>query len=203
MTIVPYGIFVAKWITLEAASNFLSHGAYIGSIIFVTVGGVILTLLYFKVIGVITMKRGEFLHFHLEKLPFIYLFTTSLCIAFTIVGSIFIARLAEGFINLAVKDITGSAAKVKAVGLTLCTPLSQIYGWQIIGAFVLLLLVPILAYFIHFRNTDRVYEYTCGENLELTIGTYDFFCVSKIEPFIETAAIALFVMTLVLGGGLV
>ncbi len=203
MTLVPYGIFVAKWVTLEEASNFLSHGAYIGSIIFITVGGVILTLLYFKVIGVITRKRGEFLHFHLERLPFIYLFTTSLYVIFTIVGSIFVARLSQDFINPVVKDVTGRLAEIKAVGLTLLTPSSAIYGWQIVIAFVLLLIVPIFAYFVHFRKIDRVYEYTCGEKLELTLGTYDFFCVSKLEPFIETAAIALFLMTLVLGGGLV
>jgi ech hydrogenase subunit A len=203
MTIVPFGIFIAKWLTLETASNFLSHGAYIASIILVTVGGVILTLLYFKVIGVMARKRGEFVHFRIEKLPFIYLFTTSLYVVATMVGSIYIARLSTDFINPVIKDVVGVAAQIKASGLTLYTPFSEIYGWQIIGAIVLLLLVPILAYFIHFGNTDRVYEYTCGENIEMTIGTYNFFCVSKMKPFIETAAVALFIMTLVFGGGLV
>ena len=203
MTLVPYGIFVAKWLTLEEASNFLSHGAFIASIVFITVGGVILTLLYFKVIGVLTRKRGEFLRFQLEKLPFLYMFTTSLYVIFTVVASIFVAKLSTNFINYAVRDITGTLAKIHASGLTLYTPLSEIYGWQIVGAFILLLLVPIIAYFVHFKGTDRVYEYTCGENIELTLGTYSFFCISNLEPFIETAAVALFIMTLVLGGGLV
>jgi ech hydrogenase subunit A len=203
MTIVPYGIFIAKWITLETASNFLSQGAFIGSLILITFGGVILTLLYFKVIGVIIRRRGEFPQLRLEKLPFTYFFTTSLYVAFAIVGSIFIAKLVEGFVNLAVKDVTGTPALVKAVGLTLYLPFSQIYGWQIIGAIVLLLLVPIFAYFVHFKKTDRVYEYSCGENIPLTLGTYDFFCVSQVEPLLEATAIALFAMTLILGGGLI
>ncbi len=203
MTLIPYGIFIAKWLTLEEASNFLSHGAFIASIIFITIGSVILTVLYFKVIGVITRKRGEFLRFQLEKLPFLYVFTTSLYVIFTVVASLFIAKLSTGFINYVVKDITGSFAKVYSSGFTLYTPLSEIYGWQIIGAFILLLLVPLIAYFVHFKGSDRVYEYTCGEELNLTLGTFNFFCVSKLEPFVETAAVALFVMTLVLGGGLV
>jgi ech hydrogenase subunit A len=203
MTIVPYGIFIAKWITLETASNFLSQGAFIGSLILITFGGVILTLLYFKVIGVIIRRRGEFPQLRLEKLPFTYFFTTSLYVAFAIVGSIFIAKLVEDFVNLAVKDVTGTPALVKAVGLTLYLPFSQIYGWQIIGAIVLLLLVPIFAYFVHFKKTDRVYEYSCGENIPLTLGTYDFFCVSQVEPLLEATAIALFAMTLILGGGLI
>ncbi|GAB6077072.1 proton-conducting transporter transmembrane domain-containing protein [Desulfurobacterium crinifex] len=202
MTIVPYGIFIAKWITLEEASNFISHGAYIASIIFITIGGVILTLLYFKVIGVISRKSGEFVSFKLEKLPFIYMFTTGLYVISTIVGSLFIARLSTDFVNLVVKDITGEFANIKAEGLTLITPVSQIYDWQIIGAIILLMIVPIFAYFIHFK-ADKVYEYTCGENIPLNIGTYNFCCVSRIEPFVETIAIAFFVLTLILGGGLV
>ncbi|WP_163328562.1 proton-conducting transporter membrane subunit [Desulfurobacterium thermolithotrophum] len=202
MTLVPYGIFIAKWITLEEASKFLSHGAYIASIIFITIGGVILALLYFKVIGVISRKRGEFVSFKPEKLPFLYMITTGTYVLFTILGSLFIAHLSSDFINLVVKDISGEFANVKASGLTLVTPVSQLYGWQIVGAIILLMVVPIFAYFVHFK-ADKVYEYTCGENIPLNIGTYNFFCVSKIEPFIETTAVALFVLTLVLGGGLV
>ena len=202
MTIVPYGIFIAKWITLEEASNFISHGAYIASIIFITIGGVILTLLYFKVIGVISKKSGEFVSFKLEKLPFIYMFTTGLYVISTIVGSLFIAHFSTDFVNLVVKDITGEFANIKAESLTLITPVSQIYDWQILGAIILLMIVPVSAYFVYFK-ADRVYEYTCGENISLNIGTYNFSCISKIEPFIETIAVALFVLTLVLGGGLV
>ena len=203
MTIVPYGIFVAKWMAIEEASNFLSHGAYVGSIIFMATGGVILALLYFKVIGVMTRKSGEFLRFQLEKLPFVYLFSTVPLVFFVIVGSIFIAKLLTLSINPVVEAVVGAPAPIVAKGLTLVTPVSELYGWQIIGAFVLLLIVPILAYFIHFTGTDRVYEYTCGEKLELNIGTYNFFCIQAVEPFVETAAVALFILTLVLGGGLV
>jgi len=203
MTIVPYGIFVSKWMAIEEASNFLSHGAYVGSIIFMATGGVILALLYFKVIGVMTRKRGEFLRFQLEKVPFVYLFSTVPLVLFVIVGSIFIAKLLALSINPVVEAVVGAPAPIMAKGLTLITPVSALYGWQIIGAFVLLLIVPILAYFVHFTGTDRVYEYTCGEKLELNIGTYNFFCIQVVEPFVETAAVALFVLTLVLGGGLV
>ncbi len=203
MTIVPYGIFVAKWMAIEEASNFLSHGAYVGSIIFMATGGVILALLYFKVIGIMTRKRGEFYRFNLEKLPFVYLVSTVPLVVFVIVGSIFIAALLQASVNPVVAAVVGSPAPISAKGLTLVTPVSELYGWQIIGAFVLLLIVPILAYFVHFTGTDRVYEYTCGENVKLNIGTYDFFCIQSVEPFVETTAVALFILTLILGGGLV
>ncbi|WP_457678924.1 proton-conducting transporter transmembrane domain-containing protein [Thermovibrio sp.] len=203
MTIVPYGIFVAKWLTVEEASNFLSHGAYVGSIIFVATGGVILALLYFKVIGVMTRKREEFFRFRLEKLPFVYLFSTVPLGAFTILGSLFIAELSTKLVNPVVSQVVGFPAPIKALGLTLKTDVSALFGWQIVGAFILLLIVPILAYFVHFPNTDRVFTYTCGERVELNLGTYNFFCISQIEPFIETASVALFVLTLLLGGGLI
>ncbi len=203
MTIVPYGIFVAKWLTLEEASNFLFHGAYIASIIFIATGGVILSLLYFKVIGVMTRKRGEFVRFRLEKLPSIYLFSTVPLVLFLIFASIFIATFSVKFINPIVSGLLGHPAPIRAEGLTLITGISQLYGWQIVGAFILLLVVPIVAYFVHFSNSDRVFPYTCGERVGLQLGTYDFFCVSQLEPFIETASIALFLLTLVLGGGLV
>ena len=150
-----------------------------------------------------TRKRGEFFRFQLEKLPFVYLFSTVPLILFVILGSVLIAKLLEVTVNPVVSSIIGVPAGIVAKGLTLITPVSELYGWQIVGAFILLLIVPILAYFVHFTGTDRVYEYTCGEKLELNIGTYDFFCIHTVEPFIETAAVALFVLTLVLGGGLV
>ncbi|SMO53028.1 ech hydrogenase subunit A [Balnearium lithotrophicum] len=202
MTLVPYGIFVAKWITLEEACNFLYHGAYIASVILITVGGVILTVLYFKVIGVISRKRGEFVSFKLEKLPLTYLLTTSTYLTLAILGSIFIAHLSTDFISPIVKEITHEIPMIEAKGLTLTTPYSKLFGWQIVGAILLLIIVPLLAYFIHFR-ADKIYEYTCGENLQLRIGTYDFVCISKLEPFVETISIAFFILTLILGGGLV
>ncbi|WP_457754835.1 proton-conducting transporter transmembrane domain-containing protein [Thermovibrio ammonificans] len=203
MTIVPFGIFVAKWLALEEASNFLAHGAYVGSIIFMAVGGVILTLLYFKVIGIMTRKRGEFIRFKLEKLPPLYLLTTVPLVIFTLVASLLIALFSQEFVNPIVASVVGKPAAIAAQGLTLKTPLSELYGWQIVGALLLLLVVPVIAYFVHFEGTDRVYPYTCGEKVELTIGTYNFFCISRVEPLIETAATALFVLTLILGGGLV
>jgi len=203
MTIVPFGIFVAKWLALEEASNFLAHGAYVGSIIFMAMGGVILTLLYFKVIGVMTRRRGEFFRFKLEKLPPLYLLTTVPLVVFTLLASLFIGLFSKEFVNPIVQSVVGKPAYLVVHGLTLQTHVSALYGWQIVGALLLLLVVPVIAYFVHFEGTDRVYPYTCGEEIELNIGTYNFFCISQVEPLIETAATALFVLTLVLGGGLV
>jgi len=202
MTLVPYGMFIAKWLTLEEAFNFLFHGAYIASVILITVGGVVLTVLYFKIIGVITRKRGEFVSFKPEKLPFIYLSTTGTYLLMAILGSLFIAYLCSNFLLPVVRDVTLQSVNLKAEGLTLITPYSKILGWQIVGAILLLMVVPIIAYFVHFR-ADKIHEYTCGENVNLTIGTYDFFCISRVEPFVETIAVAFFVLTLILGGGLV
>jgi ech hydrogenase subunit A len=70
------------------------------------------------------------------------------------------------------------------------------------GALVLLLLIHSLPFFVHFKNVDTTHPYNCGEAFPRHIETYNFVCISKYENYLIAFSVALFIMVLVLGGGL-
>ena len=98
------------------------------------------------------------------------------------------------------ESIAGKA-DIYATGLTLHMYDSTLYFWQIFGALVLLLLIHVLPYFVKFK-ADVVHPYNCGENFPRYMETWNFECLAKYEGYFVAFSIALFVMVVVLGGGL-
>ena len=201
MTFVPFGVFIGKWMMIEEASNFLTHGSYIILIVLVGAGSAFLSILYMKVLGVSVRKAHGIENIKFIPLPKTFNFVSFWYYLFLLGLTIFIAPLIANFVVSIAKTFTALPINIHSSDLSLIINNSTLYFWQILGALFILILIHALPYVVKFK-ADFVPPYNCGENHPKYLGTWDFKCIQKYEPFLMAFSIALFIITVVLGGGL-
>ncbi|NKQ40006.1 MAG: hydrogenase [Sulfurovum sp.] len=200
MTFIPFGTFIGKWLMIEEASGFLSSGSFVLLILLVTTGGVFLSVLYIKVLGV-AIKHHRFSTFDFTPMPKTFLFVGVWYYMWLLVITIFIAPFIANFIGEIAAPIAGKAP-IYADGLSLVIGKSTLYFWQIAGALVLLLLIHAAPLFVKFKKVDKMHPYNCGEIYTRQAESYDFDFITKYEKRINSFAITLFLLVLILGGQL-
>jgi ech hydrogenase subunit A len=200
MTFEPFGTFIGKWMMIEEVSNFLQHGSYIILILYVGAGSAFLSILYMKVLGVSVRKAHGIEKINWVKLPSTFNFVSVWYYVWLLAITIFIAPFIADFVVPIAQSIAGKA-NIYATGLTLHMYDSTLYFWQIVGALILLLLIHVLPYFVKFK-VDITHPYNCGENFPRHMETWNFECLARYEGYFVAFSIALFVMVVVLGGGL-
>ncbi len=200
MTFVPFGTFIGKWMMIEEVSNFLQHGSYILLIIYVGAGSAFLSILYMKVLGISVRKAHGIEKINWVKLPKTFNFVSVWYYVWLLAITVFIAPFIVDFVVPIAKSIAGKP-EIYATGLTLHMYDSTLYFWQILGALIILSLIHILPYFVKFK-ADVVHPYNCGEKFPRHMETWNFECLAKYEGYFVAFSIALFVMVVVLGGGL-
>ncbi len=201
MTFVPFGTFIGKWMMIEEVSNFLHHGSYIILILYVGAGSAFLSILYMKVLGISVRKAHGIEKIKPIRLPITFNFVSVWYYICLLIITIFIAPFIADQIVPIADMIARSSANIHAVGLNLYMNSSTLYFWQILGALILLLLIHALPYFVKFK-ADIVHPYNCGERFPRYMETWNFECLSKYENYLIAFSIALFIMVVVLGGGL-
>ncbi|GAB6074706.1 proton-conducting transporter transmembrane domain-containing protein [Nautilia lithotrophica] len=202
MTFVPFGTFIGKWIMIEEASGFLSHGSYVLLILYVGAGSAFLSVLYMKVLGISVRKSHGIEKVKLLPLPIRFNFVSVWYYIWLLALTVFIAPFIANQIVPIAHELSSASVNIYADNLSLVINNSTLYFWQIMGALVILLLIHALPFFVHFKNVDTAMPYNCGEAFPRHIETYNFVCISKYENYLIAFSIALFVMVLVLGGGL-
>jgi ech hydrogenase subunit A len=200
MTFVPFGTFIGKWMMIEEVSNFLQHGSYIILILYVGAGSAFLSILYMKVLGVSVRKAHGIEKINWVKLPSTFNFVSVWYYIWLLAITVFIAPFIADFVVPIAQSIAGKA-DIYATGLTLHMYNSTLYFWQIAGALILLLLIHALPYFVKFK-ADITHPYNCGENFPRHMETWNFECLARYEGYFVAFSIALFIMVVVLGGGL-
>ena len=202
MTFVPFGTFIGKWIMIEEASGFLSHGSYVLLILYVGAGSAFLSVLYMKVLGISVRKSHGIERVRALPLPARFNFVSIWYYVWLLAMTVFIAPFIATQIVPIAQELSGQMPNIHADHLSLVINTSTLYFWQILGALVILSLIHALPFFVHFKNVDTARPYNCGEAFPRHIETYNFVCISKYENYLIAFSIALFVMVLVLGGGL-
>jgi len=200
MTFVPFGTFIGKWMMIEEVSDFLQHGSYIMLILYVGAGSAFLSILYMKVLGISVRKAHGIEKVKWTKLPATFNFVSIWYYVWLLAITLFIAPFIADYIVPIASTIAGNA-NIHADGLTLYMNNSALYFWQILGALVLLLLIHALPYFVKLK-ADIVHPYNCGEAFPKHMETWNFNCLAKYEGYFVAFSVALFVMVVVLGGGL-
>jgi ech hydrogenase subunit A len=200
MTFVPFGTFIGKWMMIEEVSNFLSHGSYIVLILYVGAGSAFLSILYMKVLGISVRKAHGIRKINWVRLPLTFNFVSVWYYAWLLFITIFIAPFIAEFVVPIASNIAG-VPEISAKGLSLVMYDSTLYFWEILGALVLLLLIHALPYFVKFK-VDTTHPYNCGEAFPRHMETWNFACLAKYENYFVAFSVALFVMVVVLGGGL-
>jgi len=201
MTFVPFGTFIGKWMMIEEVSNFLQHGSYIILILYVGAGSAFLSILYMKVLGISVRKAHGIREVKWVRLPKTFNFVSVWYYTWLLAITVFIAPFIADFIVPITMNVTAKAPQISADGLTLHMYHSTLYFWQILGALVLLLLIHALPYFVRFK-ADTVHPYNCGEAFPRHMETWNFECLAKYEGYFTAFSVALFIMVVVLGGGL-
>ena len=202
MTMVPFAMFIAKWFTLSEVAGLLNRAAHIITVIMLAIGGVSLTSLYLKVLGLIVTHNEEAMKVKVERIPKTYLYPSLLYVLAAFLGTLFITPLVQKFFNPIVIHITGIGLPLKLDTLDLVVGNLSLPFWVIIAALAFVIVIPLLAFKIHLK-ADRVPEYLCGETIPVKVSTYTPVCLEKTSPYIESIALALIAITLIFGGGMI
>ncbi len=201
MTMVPFAMFVAKWLLISEMAQLLSKASYIITVGILALGGAILTVLYLKILGIAINRDEETFKVKLEKQPFLYAFPNTVYVALILLATLLISPVLAHLFAPITADIVNQAPNFATDTLDVVVDNLRLPFWQIVIAFFFVVVFPIIAHFIHFK-ADRAPEYTCGEPLKVQISTYNMVCLEKAYPYLEMVALALFVLVLIIGGGM-
>ncbi|KAA9040929.1 hydrogenase [Ginsengibacter hankyongi] len=194
----PFGAFMGKWFGIESLGVLAINQKMLGAFVIVAIacGGAILSLLYFKVLGLLIARTGDHDGVKFEKTKPLYSATISI-----LLGLIILSVLSYPFLM--------SHYFVPVASQTLSLPIEvTIYGWKLhVGAmalpvvplliaFLLLPITIITATFIRFKNVDRVKEYACGEKTNYSFSSF-YFATDRATPYFSVIGILFFITLIV------
>ncbi|MCW8894335.1 MAG: proton-conducting transporter membrane subunit [Sulfurimonas sp.] len=162
LTLPPFGAFVAKFMAIESIANEIGNNPlYVLALIFIALGSVFLTLLYFKVLTKLLAKdvsQEKEIHVDIPKL-------------FTVPSFALLALLVMGVYVLYEKEFLTTA--------------------QVFVPVVLIAVVPLLFATLLFKKAHRVKEYHCGEKEEPQLNMYYFEIARSYKMAITVVATVL------------
>ena len=170
----PFGAFIGKWISIETLGDLANHIRLIGALALVAVacGGAVLTLLYFKVIGVMINRTGEIDRIRFEKTGPIYSGTMFTLLFITILSILGLPWLLNLYMTPVAADTIRQSIPVAISGWELLIGNTYIPIVVLIAAFLLLPATLMAALYIRFKHVDRVKEYACGEKINYSFGSF-------------------------------
>ncbi|MEA3289306.1 MAG: proton-conducting transporter membrane subunit [Campylobacterota bacterium] len=170
LTLPPFGAFIGKFATIEMFTSKLDENiVFIFPLLFILMGSVFLTLLYFKVVTKLLTQDNTVETSIEEKIPLTYIFTSS---ALTIL-------LVFGIYEAYIYGFMGNLE----IG---------------IAAFVFVLTF-VLLYFSKYKKAHRVKEYNCGEKDTVELGAFYFDMDEKYQKLITAIAILLISLIIIGG----
>ncbi|HYK47671.1 MAG TPA: proton-conducting transporter membrane subunit [Parafilimonas sp.] len=190
----PFGAFIGKWFSIETLGALAVNERVLGAVVIVMIafGGAVLSLLYFKVLGLSIARAGDKDKVEFETQSAFY-FKPILVLLGLIIGG----ALTFPFLMMHCFAPVASQALHVPVGITTS-------GWSLyVGSMVLpvvplmlaFLLLPatiVLAMFIRFKNVDRAKEYACGEKIDYSFSAL-YFSTDKATPYFTAIGILFFV----------
>lgn len=199
MAFPPFGVFLGKWLTIQAVAVSKQYLPLLSLII----GSGIGIMVYMKLLSRVLPGRRSIMC--LEKLSPRYTLPAGLYAVLigglTIMYALFVGtvveRVVEGLNNTTLQD-----AGIAKSGFGVAVNAGKMEPWQLVLIFSLMVLLPLAAYLYRWRGVDRVYEYTCGEPLNPSIGAYYFregLGESSLSRVFTPIGIVLMAMILVYG----
>jgi len=161
-------------------------------IVFIAFGGAVLSLLYFKVIGLIIARRGDQDKVKFEHTSPYYNVTLNILLVFVIAGVIGFPFLISNYFIPVASQAMGEDIVMTTTGLTMHIGQMSLPIIPLIIAFLLLPVTIVLALFVRFKNVDRVKEYTCGEKVDYSFSTM-YFSTDKATPYFTAVGILFFI----------
>jgi ech hydrogenase subunit A len=197
----PFGAFIGKWFSIETLGSGLAYHRLVYALVLLAIacGGALLSLLYFKVLGLLITRTGAHEKIKFEKINKLYSWNIYILITFIIAGIISFPWLISQYFAPVMISLSHLSINVELLGATLLIGNVELPFIPMVAAFVLLPLTLILAYFIKFRKVDRAKEYMCGEKIDYRFSSF-YFSVDKATPYYIAIGTLFFVALIVVGG---
>jgi len=190
----PFGAFIGKWFSIETLGSLAINQKLLGALVIVAIacGGAILSLLYFKVLGLLIARTGNRDKLKFEKINPFYAGTIYILMGFIILSVVsFPLLLTEYFVPVASETlglpiaVTTDNWKIHIGAMTL--PIVPL-----LIAFLLLPVTIIAAMFVQFKNVDRAKEYMCGEKIDYSFSSF-YFSTERANPYFSFIGILFFI----------
>lgn len=170
LTLPPFGAFIGKFATIEMfASKINENFIFIFPLIFILMGSVFLTLLYFKVVTKLLVKDKTIKQDKDIGISYNFTFTSSLLTLF----------LVFGIYKLYSYNLFGSI--------------------ELIISSLLILITFLLLYFSNYKKADIVKEYNCGEKDSISLNAFYFDIDKKYKKAIVYISMVLIVSIIIGG----
>lgn len=193
----PFGAFIGKWFSIETLGTLALQQKYLGAVVIVliAIGGAVLSLLYFKVLGLIIARSGQQDKVAIEKTHPIYSGSINLLLALIILGVLgFPLLMTDYFVPVAAESLQAPIA-IGTEGWTLHISSMALPIVPLLITFLLLPVTLVLAMVIRFKHVDRVKEYTCGEKIDYSFSEL-YFSTNKATPYFTAIGIVFFIALL-------
>lgn len=193
----PFGAFIGKWLSIETIGTLATDKKLLGALVMVAVagGGAVLSLLYFKVMGLLIARSGEKDRVQFEKTGPYYAGTTYLLLGLVMAGIIGLPLLLMYYFGPVATTTLGQAVPVFQDGWNFFVGTMRIPMLPMLIAFILLPLTLVTAMFIRFRHADRAKEYMCGEKVNYSFSSF-YFTIDRAVPYFSAAGILFFIALL-------
>ena len=194
----PFGAFIGKWFSIETIGTLALHQKLLGALVITAIacGGALLSLLYFKVLGLLIARTGNQDKIKFEKTKPLYNGTMYILLGLIILSVLsFPFLMTDYFVPVASQTLSLPIA-VATEGWNLHIGSMTLPIVPLLIAFFLLPVTIILAMFIRFKNVDRAKEYACGEKIDYSFSSF-YFSTDKATPYFSIIGILFFVALIV------
>ncbi len=194
----PFGAFIGKWLSIETLGGLATDKKILGALVILAVagGGAVLSLLYFKVMGILINRTGEQDHIRFEKTGPYYSHTIYILLGLVLASIIGLPLLLNYYFAPVAAATIGQPVPVLTEGWNLFIGTMRIPLLPMLIAFFLLPVTVIAAMFIRFRHVDRAREYMCGEKVNYSFSSF-YFSTERAIPYFSAAGILFFIALII------
>jgi len=190
----PFGAFIGKWFSIETLGALAVNERILGALVIVMIacGGAVLSLLYFKVLGLSIARAGDKDKVKFETQSAFYFKPILVLLGLIIAGALTFPFLMIYCFAPVASQALNIPVSITTSGWSLYVGSMVLPVVPLIIAFLLLPATIVLAMFIRFKNVDRAKEYACGEKIDYSFSAL-YFSTDKATPYFTAIGILFFV----------
>lgn len=198
----PFGAFIGKWFSIETLGSLAEQQKIIGALVLLSIacGGAVLSLLYFKVLGLLVARSGAQEKIKFETTNSYYAGTIYFLISLIIVSVVALPYLFSGIIIPVASQTVSGTIPFALEGFTLrLGEGAGTFSLPMIPLLIAFLMLPVtlfISMFVRFSKVDRAKEYMCGEKINYKFSSF-YFSTEKATPYFATIGVLFFIALIV------
>lgn len=195
----PFGAFIGKWFSIETIGELAMEHKFLGVMVvaLIAFGGAVLSLLYFKVLGLIISRTGKSDKLKLEHTSSFYSGSIYILLGLIMISVLCFPILMTSYFTSVASQTLNLPIAITTEGWNLHIGTMILPIVPLLVSFFLLPVTLVLAMFIRFKHVDRVKEYTCGEKIDYSFSGL-YFSTDKATPYLTAIGVLFFLVLLVI-----